>query len=77
MTHYIDDTEHYRACAALYRAHLRAGYTDVQFNQPNKYLTTRRGNVITLSNCNGKLGHVRVYRDGRMRAVEEVLDGRL
>lgn len=66
----VSDDEHFQACRALYRAHLRRGYADCQFNQPARHMTTRRGSTLTLSNCNGKLGRVRVDSLGRMRALE-------
>lgn len=65
----VDDATHHRACAALYRSACREGGGE-GFQQPGRaYTVWVDDRTLELANCKGKLGRVRVMRDGRMTAL--------
>lgn len=64
---YSGSDEHFQACGAFWRQCERNNWI---YCQPAAHMTYRVGRTIYLSNCNGRLAKVRVYKDGRMRAIE-------
>lgn len=64
---YSGSDEHFQACAAYSRQCDRNGWI---YCQPAAHMTYRVGRTVYLSNCNGRLATVQVYKDGRMRAIE-------
>lgn len=62
---YYDDEMTDRAVRAYFRRRKSEGYDEVQIAQPNRGLTTRQGNTITIANINGVLArYVVVKRNG-------------